>query len=75
MTHTLYIVFCRFVSIWDLPNLQEFNELSIILKFMYHVYQTRVHISIKYKDKLQESVDPYDYKLEDFHFYKVIQTT
>ena len=53
--HTL--CFCRFVSIWDLPNLQEFNEPSIVLKFMYHVYQTRVHISN-------------DYKLEDFHFYK-----
>ena len=69
-THWIFR-FCRFASerIWDLSNLQKFNEPSIILKFMYHVYQTLVHISNKHKDKLLESLDPYDYKLEDFHFY------
>ena len=36
---------------------------------MYPVCQTLVHISNKVKDKLLESGDPYDYKLEDFHFY------
>ena len=67
-THCIFL-FCRYERIWDLSNLQEFKEQSIIFKFMYHVYQTLVHISNKHKDKLLESLDPYDYNLEDFHFY------
>ena len=36
-THCIFL-FCRYERIWDLSNLQEFKEPSIILKFMYHVY-------------------------------------
>ena len=64
-----HCVFTDLRAFGHLPNLQEFNEPNIVLKFMYHVYQTLVHISNVHKDKLRELGNHYDYKLEDFHFY------
>ena len=64
-----HCVFTDLRAFGHLPNLQEFDEPKIVLKFMYHVYQTLVHISNEHKDKLRELGNHYDYKLEDFHFY------